>query len=371
MASRANGAPDREHADAPSLLVPTLLVVTACLLLGFMNAFELRIMSIAHGESVDWHRPLHATMPRWTLLALTLPVALRIATRPSLRARRRRLVLLHVTLFLAIAWSYAAVMAHTITSVNPIAARFDWSARWLRSFSHGMPVLVTCYGAMLLAGWAINESRERERRTIRASQLEAQLQTARLAALRARLQPHFLYNTLNGIAALVYDMRRDEAGAAIEQLSELLHASLRDDERDAVTLGEEVALAERYLALQKMRFGDRLTHVVDVDPAAAECRVPVLLLQPLVENAVVHGLEAGCERLHVAITARADGDMVEIRVENDGVGASVETATTHAGNGVGLAATRARLATACGERASLELSSRGGGGATARVRVPR
>jgi two-component system LytT family sensor kinase len=328
-------------------------------------------MSVAHGFPLPWSNVFASTTPRWSVLALTLPIALHLGAWPSLRMRRRRLVLTHATLFLAIAWTYAAVMAWSMVYANPIAARFPWNARVLRSFYNSLPILVACYAAVLLASWALNESRERQRRSMRASQLEAQLQSARLAALRARLQPHFLYNTLNGIAALVYDMRRDEAGAAIEQLSELLHASLRDDDRDTVTLSEEVALAEQYLALQKMRFGDRLTHVTRIEPNAAHVQVPVLLLQPLIENAVVHGLEAGQERLQVTILAHVAEDVLEIRVENDGPTLPCEADPSANRPGVGVAATRARLVSACGDQASLELLARDGGGVVARVRIPQ
>jgi two-component system, LytTR family, sensor kinase len=329
---------------------------------------ELRFMSVAHGFPVSWHHVHLSTTPRWLVLAILLPVALRLATRPSLRRNRQTFILTHLVFFLFIAWLYAGVMAITMPFANQIALHFSWTARTVRSFYNGMPVLVSCYGAVLAAAWALNESHERERRSVRASQLEAQLHAANLAALRARLQPHFLYNTLNGIAALVYDMERDQAGTAIEQLSELLHASLRDDGRDSVTIGEEVALAERYLALQAMRFGERLTWTARIDPDAASVSVPVLLLQPLIENAVVHGLEAGQERLQVQIVAAAHGDDVEIRIENDG---PALTSEIQQGHGVGLAATSARLQSAFGERASMELVERDGGGVLVRVRVPR
>jgi sensor histidine kinase YesM len=214
------------------------------------------------------------------------------------------------------------------------------------------------------------EARERERRTLRASQLEAQLQSARLASLRAQLQPHFLYNTLTGIAALVADVQPARAVAAIEQLGELLHASLRDDGREEITVSEEVALAERYLALQGMRFGDRLRYDRDIAPGVSECVVPVLLLQPIVENAVLHGLDSGEGTVHVTIRASLHGDDVELAVENDGSTLDADSSRA-GGHGVGLAATRARLATAYGDRASLALSGRPGGGVVVRIRTPR
>ena len=345
-----------------------LVLIFLCLALGVMSALEIRHMSVAHGFPVAWRKIFASTMPRWLLLAATMPFALALATRPWLRSRRTA-VLLHLTVFLAISWAHAAVIAWTMPFSNPAALFFPWSARLLRAWYGSIPILVAVYGAVLTAAWALNEARERERRTLRASQLEAQLQAAHLAVLRARLQPHFLYNTLNGIAALVVDTKSVEAVAAIEQLSELLHAALRDDGRDVVTLEEEVALAERYLALQQMRFGDRLEHSVAVAPDVARDTVPVLLLQPLVENAVLHGLENGQQRLRVRIAAAAAGNGIEVRVENDGP--DLDAATRNDGHGVGLAATRARLATAYGTEASLQLLPREGGGVVVRLALPR
>jgi len=157
--------------------------------------------------------------------------------------------------------------------------------------------------------------------------------------------------------------------AAIEQLGELLHASLREDGREEITVDEEVALAEKYLALQGMRFGERLRYEWHVAPDAGDCLVPVLLLQPIVENAVVHGLDAGQERLTVRIEASITPDGVELVVENDGTELSGSGRT--AGHGLGLSTTKARLLTAYGDRASLTLKPREGGGARVRIVLPR
>jgi sensor histidine kinase YesM len=247
---------------------------------------------------------------------------------------------------------------------------FPWVARVTRSWYNTMPTLVAMYGAVVLTGWGLTEARERQRRTLRASQLEALLKSAQLAALRAQLQPHFLYNTLNGIAALVTDAKRDRAVAAIEQLADLLHASLREDGREEITVGEEVALAERYLALQRMRFEDRLQYTLHVATDVRDSLVPVFLLQPVVENAVVHGLDSGQELLNVRIEAAVTDGSVVLTVENDGNTLSSNGARGR-GRGTGIATTRARLAAAYGDRASLVLSDRVGGGVTVTIIVPR
>ncbi|HKS07556.1 MAG TPA: histidine kinase [Gemmatimonadaceae bacterium] len=341
--------------------------------LGLITALEARHISTTHGFPREWEIVMISTMPRWILLAIVLPFVLQLAMRFPLTPLRVPVVALHILIFLSLSVAHAVVDAWAVAQEMPeVVHMFAAIPRMTRSWYNTMPTMVSLYGGVLLAAWGITEARERQRRTLRASQLESQLQAARLAALRAQVQPHFLYNTLNGIAALVSDLQPTRAVAAIEQLGELLHASFREDGRDEVTITEEVALAERYLSLQKMRFGDRLAFDIHVHPDAAECLVPVLLLQPIVENAVVHGLDAGQERLNVTIRASATANNVELTVDNDGALVRSDPARTGGGgHGVGLASTRARLITAHGDRASLTLVPRAEGGATVRIEMPR
>ncbi|MGH9888152.1 MAG: sensor histidine kinase [bacterium] len=355
----------------PPLPVASLVVACVCLLLGGMSTLESRHISVTHGFPLDWLTLVVSTTPRWVGLAVLMPLVLQFASRVPLTPIRTSVVVAHLALFVAISFAHAALDTWALGYASPaIRFMFGLIPRLTRSLYNTVPTVLTTYAAVLFAAWGMTEARERARRTLRASQLEAQLQTAHLAALRAQLQPHFLYNTLNGIAALVADVQPARAVAAIEQLGELLHASLRDDGREAITVEEEVALVERYLALQRMRFGDRLRYDSDVAPEVAECLVPVLLLQPIVENAVVHGLDAGQESLHVRIDAVATRNGVEITVANDGT--VVRPDAPRAGShGTGLATTRARLMTVHGDRASLTLQPRAGGGAVVRIVIPR
>jgi two-component system LytT family sensor kinase len=309
-------------------------------------------------------------MPRWILLALVLPFVLHLALRLPLSDGRWRFVALHLGIFLPLSLAHAAADSWGLGLASPhLPVLFPWMARVTRSWYNTLPTLISMYGAVLLTAWGMGEARERQRRTLRASQLESLLKSAQLAALRAQIQPHFLYNTLNGIAALVADERREHAVLAIEELAELLHASLRDDGREEISVGEEVALAERYLALQAMRFDERLRYECNVAPDVADCLVPVFLLQPIVENAVVHGLDSGSILLNVFIDASPVEDGIALTVENDGSRFVVDS--TPAGHGIGLATTRARLAAAYGDRASLELVTREGGGVRVTIVVPR
>jgi two-component system LytT family sensor kinase len=356
-----NGSPPRSA---------TVAVLVVCLLMGVVNAMEAHHVAGTHGFPIAVLAAVASTVPRWIVLAVILPAVLHVGVRYPIVPLRAPVVALHTALFLATSAAHAAADSWAMAITNPIVVEmFGLIPRLTRSWLNTLPTLVAMYAGVLVAAWGITELRERQRRTLRASQLEGQLQAARLAALRAQLQPHFLYNTLNGIAALVADVQPKRAVSAIEQLSELLHASLREDGREEITVDEEVALAEKYLALQGMRFGERLQYECHVAPDASDCLVPVLLLQPMVENAVVHGLDAGQEtlRVRVAVTRTADG--VELIVENDGTVLDDRSARSK-GKGVGLSATRARLLTAYGDLASLTLKPREGGGVVVRISLP-
>lgn len=346
-----------------------MVVVVACLALGSLAAVEARHVSVTHGNPLGWPDVIATTMPRWVVLALAFPFVLRFSLRYPAVPFRAPVWLVHAVGFGAISLTHAIVDSWSLGLSNPmVASMFPWEARVIRAWYTTAPTVLAIHTAIVATAWGFTEARERQRRTLRASQLEASLQTAQLAALRARLQPHFLYNTLHGIAALVADAERTRAVAAIEELAELLHASLRGDGREEVPVEDEVALAGRYLALQAMRFGSRLRYELTVEPAARGALVPILLLQPIVENAVVHGLDAGAPVVRVSVRAVTDRDRLHLTVENEASGAA---SAPRSGHGVGLAATRARLATAFGDAASLTMAVRPNGGAIVQIALPR
>jgi signal transduction histidine kinase len=208
--------------------------------------------------------------------------------------------------------------------------------------------------------------REVQGRELRTSQLEALLAQTRLQMLNMQLQPHFLFNTLNTIAELVHQ-RPAAAETMLGDLSHLLRETLHAGLVDRVPLDQELQLLDRYVDIQCARFGDRLTVAVAIDdPAVREALVPSLLLQPLVENAIKHGIgaRAGPGRIDIVI-GRTDRSLsIEIRDDGRGLGGvAIE-------EGVGLGNCRARLETMYGVAAHLSITDREGGGAIVRIELP-
>ncbi|HEX8311885.1 MAG TPA: histidine kinase [Chthoniobacteraceae bacterium] len=230
---------------------------------------------------------------------------------------------------------------------------------FLRATMH-LPVYVALAG-IAHALYFYRRSQERERRAL---EMSAGLTQARLQALKMQLQPHFLFNALNSIAALVHK-DPDAADEMLSALSELLRLTLETSGEQELPLRRELKFVERYLAIEHVRFGDRLQFHLEISPDVLEAQVPTFLLQPLVENAVRHGLEPRSGEGLLKIVAARIGDELHITVSDNGAGLSAERP---AREGIGLANTRARLHELYGKRGTLELRS--ADGLSVEVRLP-
>lgn len=217
------------------------------------------------------------------------------------------------------------------------------------------------FGFLLMAHVVFQRGHERQELLL----VERSLAQARLQALSLELQPHFLFNTLNGIAALSRD-DPPRAERMLLGLSDLLRLTLESGIDGEIPLRRELEQLDLYLELQGMRFGRRLTVVRDVDPAALEARVPVLLLQPLVENALTHGIGPRPGPGRLELSAQREGGTLVLRVRDDGVGLRPQGLQERTGVGT----TRARLAEMFGTGQSFTLRSAAGGGAVAEIRIP-
>ena len=263
-------------------------------------------------------------------------------------------VVLHVALFTAA----SLVLADGMAAIPATRLFTGYLASWFTLDSIVYCTLLAVYHALVYY-------RVSQDRALRASQLEARLAQAQLQVLRMQLQPHFLFNTLHTISALMHrDVKR--ADSMIAALSDLLRMSLRSVGVQEVELREELEFLQRYLEIMSLRFGDRLTVTLDIDPDVLDARVPTLVLQPLVENAFRHGFGDGMRAGQVRVTVVPDGEMLRCEVVDNGRGIT----PVGAREGVGTSNTRARLRHLYGERFSLELTANPGGGARVSLAIP-
>jgi two-component sensor histidine kinase len=225
------------------------------------------------------------------------------------------------------------------------------------------------YAALLGLVHAVHfyhRSREREGR---AAVLEAQLTEARLNALQAQLHPHFLFNALNAISTL---LRRDTRAAqdALTSFSELLRLALCHSTQPEVSLREDVEFLRRYVEIQQTRLGDRLRFEAEIDPAMLDHLVPALLLQPLVENAIRHGIEPSPDPGLVRVAVHPNGTRLLVTVEDNGAGLSTKEQENGNGTGIGLQNLRSRLETLYGDQQHVEVGTRAGGGVRVKIEIP-
>jgi LytS/YehU family sensor histidine kinase len=223
----------------------------------------------------------------------------------------------------------------------------------------------------ILAAWAgyyyaldlVAETREQARALTVA---QAKARTAHVKMLRYQLNPHFLFNSLNAISALVLEGRNADAETMILSLSRFLRHTIDTDPSQLTRLGDEIRIQRLYLQIEAARFGDRLTIQCDMKPGLDDCLVPSLLLQPVVENAIKHGV-ASCAKGWIRIASEAEGGRLRFIVEDNGPGPPEHARER---GGLGLRNTRERLAAIYGDAASVELTRRPEGGAKAIFDIP-
>ncbi len=298
--------------------------------------------------------------PGWYAWALMTPAILWLAQRfPLRRPVRASALLVHVGACLAAITLHAAVATATFGGERAFGATFlDWA-----------PFTLIIYWAVVVAAYAIQNFQRYQEQEIRASALSAELATAQLSALRAQLHPHFLFNALNAAVGLVRAREPEEGVRVLTHLSELLRHLLLDTTSQEIPLRDELALLDRYLAIERARFGERLTTTVGAVDGIGDALVPSMVLQPLVENAVRHGVARREAPVHVRIEAFAESNRLHLRVTDDGPGLPVGWTLDRA-TGVGLKNTRARLAALYGGDGCLGLDRAIGGGVQANIIIP-
>jgi two-component system, LytTR family, sensor kinase len=345
----------------PNSRIQLLLVFAAWTLIAAFDIGKRFVESRMYGRALDMGEVLLNLESAWVWTAFT-PIIFFLAERyPIERAHWARRLVLHFAFSVAIAGLDSALDR----LICPfLSERSHWSlARrfWGESF-----INVYSYFATLAAGLALRFYGLYHDRRLRVSKLETELAVTKLRALEMRLRPHFLYNALHTIGGLVRTEQGPAAIRMIAGLGDLLRHTLRDDEAQEVPLSRELELTYRYLDIEQARFGDRLRIDVQIAPETTNAHVPSLLLQPLVENAVRHGVEMSSGGGQVVVRAYREGDALCLDVQDSGNGPRDETI----GSGIGLSTTRARLEQLYGRKHKLELERAASGGALASVRIP-
>jgi len=268
----------------------------------------------------------------------------------------RRSTALASALFLSVGFSY--ILGVLCTVVSALTALHLVEPRTPLSWS--LVVAQAFEAAIILIAWSalyfgikhygtVEEQRER------LLESEATTREAQLQALRYQLQPHFLFNTLNAVSSLVVSKQPERATEMIAKLAALLRNTLSFPEAHVVTLREELAVTEEYLSIEQVRFGPRLTVSLTISPEASEAQVPRFLLQPIVENAIRHGIARCPNGGEVSITASVIEGQLQIDIENDHSEGLLQSGGE--GNGLGLANTKTRLEKLYGEQGRVTVTT--------------
>jgi signal transduction histidine kinase len=306
----------------------------------------------------------------WFVPALLLPSVVWVARRFPLDSGNR---LRNISVHAAGAMTFALVRFAAMTAVRLLvltdikSPSVTWWVYAQRQFLWDVDWCLMVYSAIVGASHALAYYHESQGRKLKEAQLETRLIEARLKTLEAELHPHFLFNTLHAISTLVH-RDPESADRMISRLSDLLRITFDRSGEATVSLKEEIDFLQKYLDIEQTRFQDRLTVQVDVDPDVFDAEVPRMILQPLVENAMKHGIAQSADKGHVQIAAGRDDDRLWMEVRDNGGGLHGGT-LKKLRTGVGLSNTRARLEVLYPERHRLTFTQVHGGLAV-RVEIP-
>ena len=343
-----------------------LLLLAGALALATITSLQLRINQWLVTGRTSPFTPMWAQHAlEWTLWAAVAPVVWwierRYGTATGHVARGIGIHLAVAVAFVTLQNALVTAALHVFGGGRVLPPGVSFIELVLRILSSRALESLLIYGLIVGAAILVREAGNRSRKQ---AALRAELTEARLQYLRAQIQPHFLFNTLHGIAGLVREGERDEAVAIIGRLGRLLRRALAVDPGARVELAEELEDLMTYIEIQRMRFGDLLRFSTDVPDDLGSVRVPPLILQPLVENAVRHGLRDEGGSVHVSATR--EGDAIMLRVRDDGAGLAPSSR-----EGIGIGNLRERLATMYGSSAELNVRSRSPeSGVEATIRLP-
>ena len=343
-----------------------LFYVGAWTLVGLLFGSQTAIYSL-YSNRPQVLRPLASALADWYVWALLTPAILALGRRfPLVRP----------------GWWWRSVPVLFVASLAFTVLRVALRS-WIAALVPALPAMpfrigllaqfhlqVATFWVILGIGAAFEYYAKFRERELRASQLESRLAQAQLEVLRMQLQPHFLFNTLHTISAFMQEGEIEDADRMISRLSDLLRLALESGGVQEVPLRQEMDFLRRYLEIQQIRFQDQLRMRLDVPDELLDAAVPTLILQPLVENAIKHGVTRRASGGEVAVTVERDDGRLRFLVEDDGPGLDPHTARSRGGSGVGLANTRARLEQLYGSDHRFVAGPREHGGTVVELSIP-
>lgn len=320
-------------------------------------------------QEITWQRAITTNFTFYYVWALLAPFVLWLRKRYRLERRKwpkALLVHLPTSMIIAVMQLFLAESIWNMVREEPLSM-YEAFRSIEFSFAFNFQTNALTYWVILGFGYTMEYYRQFRDRELRASLLEAQLVKANLQALKMQLQPHFLFNTLNSISSLMHKNVAD-ADRVVARLGDLLRYSLETEGMQEVTLRDELDFLERYLEIEKVRFGNRLKVRITTHNGVLQAQVPNLILQPLVENAIRYGVGARSRGGKIEIVAERDDDMLDLIVRDDGPG--LQHGSSEVTEGVGLHNTRMRLEQLYGENHEFRLKNGDGRGLEVQMRIP-
>jgi len=321
-----------------------------------------------HGHVGPWHQYLRWAVEQWYTWAAISPLTLWLAAKRPIHPRRLwQSLTLHVIasiLIALIAIYIQAVLSHFLNTEKWLVR--DYVALYL---TKDVAINIATYWALTGLAQTLFYYRENTNRQLRETQLEKQLAQAQLQVLRMQLQPHFLFNTLHAIGSLIHE-DPTSAEQMLLDLSSLLRVFLDRESFQHIPLQRELHLVDLYLSIQRIRFRDRLIVQSHIAPETVHCSVPSLILQPIVENAIVHGIAKNPGQDAIEITTALEHGQLVVEISNSNSLLPNELQSNGGGSGVGLSNTRQRLAQIYDGSASLSISARSPRGVVCRIVMP-
>jgi two-component system, LytTR family, sensor kinase len=339
--------------------------------LGLFYGWEIYLFDLESPHPISLREAIVRPLPDYWIYAVLTPPVLWLASRYQfMQGSRKRTILVHLGSGIAFLTLWVAAKMALYPVYDLLSGKYvtpSWRLFRLLMIDNAFDVL-WMYGTIVIVSEISDYYRKFRERELRTARLEAQLAEAQLKVLKMQLDPHFLFNTLHSISSLMHE-DVEAADAMLASLSELLRLSLENVNQQEVTLKSEMDFLKGYMEIQQMRFRDRLRLRVKIDPRTYEALVPNMILQPLVENAVKHGISTRTTPGCVEIRSEYRDDTLRLEVCDDGPGMVVGPGNLPA-TGVGLANTRERLQQMYGDAHSFSLSTPSGGGTLVRLDIP-